>query len=114
MNLTLLQKIGIVLVILGVMTGSTTQLTTLFGPTVTNIIVAASMLFSSILGGVVTFLGGQSGQLAAVQSMPGVEKIVVNSQANTTLATMAVDPANAKIEATPQAQSAVEATAKSA
>lgn len=113
-NLTPIQWLGITLIVLGALTGSTAQLTTLFGATVTPIIVSASTLLMSILGGVVTFIGGQSSQLAAVQAMPGVEKIVVNSMANGTLATMTVDPTNNKIESLPGSQQAVEATAKAA
>jgi len=46
--------------------------------------------------------------------MPGVDKIVVNKEANAMLATMAVAAENPKIEPAPAAQGAVEATAKAA
>lgn len=114
MNLNRGQILSIVVLVLGVLMASTSQLTDLFGPQITKYIVSASSLLTSILAGINTVLQGQGSQLAAVQAMPGVEKIVVNSQANATLATMAVDPLQDKIEATPAAQDAVEATAKAA
>ena len=114
MNLTRSQILALVICTLGVLTASATQLTDLVGPMATKIIISASTLLMSILSGWVAVLSGQSNQLAEVQAMPGVEKITVNSQANSTLATMAVDPANAKIAATPEAQQAVAATARAA
>ncbi len=46
--------------------------------------------------------------------MPGVEKIVVNEKANATLATLAVDQTQPKIETMPDAKLAVAATARAA
>lgn len=66
------------------------------------------------MGIILTFTTGQGSQVANVQAMPGVEKIIVNAKAGPTLATMAVADENPKIEALPSAQSAVEATAKAA
>jgi len=113
-NLTRGQLFSIAIVIVGVLGASTAQLNELFGPAITKDIVSASTLLTSLLAGINALLGGQGAQIAAVQAMPGVEKIVVNEQANATLATMAVAPENAKIEATPAAEAAVTATAKAA
>lgn len=112
MNLNFNQVIAIVLVILGVLVASTAQLTDLFGPIATKTIVSVSSLGMSILSGVLGVMTGQASQLKAVQDMPGVEKITVNSQANATLAALAVDPAQSKIKATPEAAATVQATAK--
>jgi hypothetical protein len=112
MKLTPIQWIGATLVILGALVGSTTQLATLFGDHVTQIIVASSTVLSSILGGLVMFFGGQNSQINAVRSMPGVQSIVVNEKATGMLASLAVARDDNKVEATPQAQKAVEATAK--
>lgn len=114
MNLNQGQVLSIIIGILGVWVASATQLTDLVGPAITKIIIAASTLTMSSLAVVNTILQGQGSQIAAVQSMPGVEKIIVNSQANATLATLAVDPTQAKIEATPQATAAVQRTAAAA
>lgn len=114
MNLNRGQVLSIVIAVLGVLVASTSQLTELFGPTVTKSVVSASTLAMSILAGINMALQGQSSQLAAVQAMPGVEKIVVNQKANATLATMAVDPAQLKIEPTQSAQKTVEAIAAKA
>lgn len=74
--------------------------------------VSASTLLMTILSSVNAILGGQRSQIAAVQQMPGVEKIIVNSQANGTLATLAVDSAQDKIEALPTEKAQIEAIAK--
>lgn len=129
-NLNRGQVLSITIVILGVLVASTSQLTELFGPGVTKYIVSASTLCMSIMAGINTILQSPSSQIAAVkemktpevqemqvaavQAMPGVEKITVNSQASAKLATMAVDPTNAKIQATPAAQAEVFATARAA
>jgi hypothetical protein len=107
------QLLSITIAILGVLVASASQLNDLFGPAAHYIISASTMLMS-IMSGVNVALQSQGSQIAAVQQMPGVEKITVNSQANGTLATMAVDPANNKIEPTPLAQAAVMATARAA
>lgn len=114
MNLNRGQVLSITIAILGVLVASNAQLTDLFGVVATKYVVSGATLSMSILAGVNTVLQSQGSQLAAVQEMPGVDKIVVNSQANATLATMAVDPANTKIEPTAAAQSAVNATARAA
>lgn len=115
MNLNRGQVLSIVILVLGVLVASTSQLTDLFGPRVTKDIVSVSTLLMSILAGINSILQGQGSQIAAVSAMPGVDKIIVNSKANSTLATMAVDPLQAKIgAATPEAQRAVQATAAAA
>lgn len=111
MNLTLSQKYQIALVVLGVLVASTGQLTDLFGPQVTKYVVSASGLLIAIVSGIGTIVTGQGQQIQAVQAMPGVDKIVVNEKANATLATLAVDPAQDKIEAKPSAEVAVQDTA---
>ena len=108
------QVLSMIVVILGVMVASTSQLNDLFGPQVTKHVVSASALLMSILSGVSGILSGQASLVQDVQSMPGVEKITVNAQANTTLASMAVDPTNQKVEASPGASAAVSATARNA
>lgn len=113
-NLTRPQWLGLVIVGLSVIGGGANQLTVLFGATATTYILAATTLLTGFIGGAVTILGGQGSQIAAVQAMPGVEKILVNKEASATLATLAVAPDNNKVEATPAAQVAVEATARAA
>lgn len=114
MNLTPVQLMALILVVLGAITGGTSQLTDIFGPLTTKILVSSASLFTSIISGFVLVLTGQSSMLKSVQSMPGVDKIVVNASANSTLATLAVDPNQDKIEASPQAQQAVAQTARDA
>jgi drug/metabolite transporter (DMT)-like permease len=112
-TLTPAQWFGIILAILGVLSVSTAQLTDLLGPTIAKTIVTSSGLLTSILSSLLVQFTGQGAQIKAVQSMPGVDQIVVNKNANATLATIAVDP-NSKVEAAPEALAAVNATAKAA
>lgn len=114
MNINRGQALSIAVLILGVLMASTAQLTDLFGPAITKYIVSSSSLLTSVLSGINMVLQGQGSQLSAVQAMPGVEKIIVNSQANGTLAAMTVDKAQTKMEAMPGSQGAVEATARAA
>lgn len=114
MNLTRGQYLSIAILALSILGASTSQLTDIFGPSMTKTIVSLSTMLTGFLSGVGVIIGGQSSQLAAVQDMDGVEKIVVNEKANPTLAAMTISPDNSKIEALPSAQSAVEATARTA
>lgn len=93
------QVISIFIVVLGVLMVSTAQLTDLFGPVVAKSIVSVAALVNSILGGTLGVLTGQANIVKDVQAMDGVESIKVNSKANQTLAALAVDPLNDKIEA---------------
>src|ERR1700694_2310580 len=113
MNLNTNQQIAIVLVVLGVLTASTAQLTDLFGPLASKYIVSASGLLVSIFSGILGVITGQGGQLRDVQAMPGVERITVNAAANQTLAAMAVDQSQPKIEIKAGAENTVAATARS-
>lgn len=112
MNLNGKQLIAISIAVLGVLMVSTSQLTDLFGPTVTKSIAAVAALLNSILGATMAVLTSQTGTVKDVLAMPGVDKITVNSQANQTLSQIAVDPTVNKISPTAAAQSSVEATAK--
>lgn len=118
--LTNVQKIALTIAVLGFLAGAGTQLTDIFAPfgsaapLIVKEIVSLSSFVSGILGVGLSFISGQGSQIAAVQAMPGVEKIVVNAKASPTLATMAVDEANPKIEAAPLSASAVQRTAAAA
>jgi len=105
------QVLAIVMVVLGVLTASTAQLTDLFGPGTTKAIVSLAGLVNSILAGILGIFSSQSNTVKDVQAMDGVEKIVVNKQANQTLATLAVDPTNLKIEPAHNDEAAINRTA---
>ena len=111
MNINLKQVLSIVLAVLGVLMVSTTQLTDLFGPTLAKTIVTIAGLVNSLLASIMAVISSQSGLLKDVQAMPGVDKIVVNAQANQTLSQIAVDPLS-KVEATTGAAAAVAKTAQ--
>ena len=105
------QILSLAIVVLGVLMVSTTQLTDIVGPTMTKTIVSLSSILNSILAGTLGVLTSQMNTVKDVQDMPGVDKIVVNKDANSTLANLAVDPSNAKIESNAADQAAVQRTA---
>lgn len=105
------QVLSIVLVILGVVTASTSQMSEIFGPATAKYMISVAGLFMSMLAGIQGVLSSQSSLVRDVQAMPGIEKIVVNKDANSNLATLAVDPAQPKIEVKTGAEGAVNATA---
>lgn len=106
------QVILIFLVVLGVLTASTAQLTDIFGPQNTKVIVSVAGLLNSTLAGILGIITGQGYTVREVQDMAGVEKIVVNKNANETLASLAVNPLNDKIESKPGDAAAISETAK--
>ena len=120
MNLTLIQKIGLAIGVLGFLATAGTQLTDIFAPLgsiaplIVKEIVSLSGFVSGILGVVLAFITGQANAVKAVQAMPGVESIVVNKNASQTLAQLAVDPTQTKIDIAPGATAAVTQTAKGA
>lgn len=114
MNITNKQWLAIVMVVLGVMTASTSQMTEIFGAELAKHLTSGAALLNSILAGVAAIVSSQASLIGDVQGMRGVEKITVNAMANTTLASMAVDPVNQKVEASPGAAAAVSATARNA
>lgn len=97
LNLTRNQILAITLAVLGVLAGSATQLTDLFGANVAKTAVTASSLVQTILASILAALTGQSSQVKDVLAMPGVERVTVNERANSTLAAIAVDPKVDKI-----------------
>lgn len=98
MNLTSSQIIALLISTFSVLGGASAQLTELFGKSMAADITSACALLTAILGGWIAVLTGQGAVVRQVQSMPGVSKIVVNSQANDALAAVAADPANVKVE----------------
>ena len=120
MNLTIIQKIGLAIGVLGFLATAGTQLTDIFAPfgslapTIVKEIVSLSGFVSGILGVVLAFMTGQANAVKAVRAMPGVEGVLVNAQANAALATLAVDPTESKIKIVPSDVAAVQATARAA
>lgn len=111
-NLTPGQWMAVIIGILSATAGASAQLTPVFGAGLSNTIVSVANLIMTVF--VTPFLfviTGQNAQIKAVNAMPGVSQIVINEKANSTLAAIAVDPST-KVEATPEAQKTVEATAK--
>lgn len=114
MSLTRNQILAIVIAVLGVLMASTAQLTDLVGPGATKTIQSTAGILNSVLASVLAVITGQSGIIKDAAAMPGIEKITVNAQASPALATIAVAQDQPKIEPTPQAAHAVQATATAA
>lgn len=110
-NLTLVQWIGIMVGLNSLLMGATPQLTVLLGAAAVPYIIAVATLANGALGVFVTVVGGQSAQVRNVLAMPGIDKVTVNGQAGTALASMAVDPTVNKIAPTPRDMDKVTAIA---
>lgn len=111
-QLTGKQWLSIIVAVLSVLMISTTQLTDLFGQNVAKTLVTVAGLANTIISSVVAALSGQGALINDVRSMPGVERITVNEQANQTLAKIAMDPSADKVAPTPSAANVVQATAE--
>lgn len=111
-NLNVKQIIAITIAILGVIIGSNAQIVTIFGEHASHSIIACAGLINSILSSILAVLTSQGSTVKDVLAMKGVEKIAVNEQANSTLATIAIDPTQPKIEPTYAAFQQVSETAK--
>jgi hypothetical protein len=109
-NLTLVQWIGIMVGLNSLLMGATPQLTVLFGTGAVPYIIALATLGNGALGVFVTVIGGLGNQAANV--MAGGASIAVGPNASPTLAKMAMDPSQEKIDAQPGAAAAVAAIAK--
>lgn len=111
MNITSKQWFQIISgVISGLITGAA-LLNPLFGESLALKIVSVLGIMNIVLSSVGTAFSGQGNLVRDVLAMPGVEKINIGSQANQTLAQIAVDPAVDRISPTRDAQAAVSATA---
>ncbi len=96
-----------------VITGGTAQLTDLVGPIMTKTLVSLCTLVTGFLAGIQIILGGQAQQIKDVAAMPGVDRVAINASANTTVAQVAVDPAQTKVGATtPEVRQVLQDTAK--
>lgn len=98
MNITRAQWFQITSFIFSSIATGTAFLTPIIGSTRLTLIVGGAGFINMLVNGIGAILTGQAQQVLAVQAMPGVSKIVTNDQANTTLAQIASDPANTKIE----------------
>lgn len=101
MNLNRNQILAIIIAILSVTAASTAQLTDIFGPGPTKTIISLAGLLNSALSSILAVVTSQSNVVKDTLAMPGVENIQINRQANQTLASIAVDPAQDKIAPLP-------------
>lgn len=113
MNITSKQWFQIIQGINGGLITGAALLQTLFGQDLTLKIVAVLGIIGIIISSVATTLSGQANLVRDVAAMPGVERVSVNATANSTLASVAVDPEQNKVGAsTPAARTVLLETAK--
>jgi len=113
-NITPIQWFLIFLAFLGALSGSTAQMTDLFGPVVAKDVASGASFLSSLISAILIPLNGQAAQVKNVAAMPGVEPIKVNANATQALAQLAIsnDPSAAKIEPLPSVENQVANIAK--
>lgn len=112
-NLTLNQKLALTGLLLGLLAGGGSTLTELFGTGMAAKIAAAAGFLNSFVNGAILILTGQGNIVKEVAAMPGVTRVSVNSDANPTLAAVALDPAQLKVGATtPDVREALKDTVK--
>jgi outer membrane murein-binding lipoprotein Lpp len=113
-ELTLIQVLGIILVINGALSGSVNEMADLLGAGMAKHIVSVATIGSGVCGGLITMFGGLGTQAQNVRNAGTT--IDVGPRAPASLATMAVsnDPANNGIQPAPGAGAAVAAIAKTA
>lgn len=114
MNITAKQWLAIIGVIVGAIAASQPLWASLFGPQIASAVIGLAGFVGMVANGVITVISGQAATVKDTLAMPGVESISVNAKANQTLAAIAVDPAQVKIDAAPGAADAVQKIAKGA
>jgi hypothetical protein len=96
----------------GLITGAA-LLNPIFGQELSLQIVAGLGIFNIIISSVATAVSGQAQLVKDVRAMPGVEKVLINENANPTLAAVAIDPDEPKVGATtPDVREILKETAK--
>lgn len=113
--MNIIRALGIVIAVLSVWAGASSQLSVLFGQHNSDIIVTICTITVASLGAALGVLSGnptQTQQIAAVRAMPGVESVMINAKATPEVARLAVDPTVDKVEAIPGAAKAIENIAK--
>jgi len=96
-SITRNQALAIGGVVLSAVVTSTAYFTDMFGPDVAKGIVGSAGFLNLVLSGVTVILTGQAQQVRDVSAMPGVDRIVVNSNATPGLASVAVDSSQPKV-----------------
>lgn len=111
MNLTGKQYLCIAMAVLGVLAGSSGQMSEFLGPNAAKGIASGASFFNSILAAILTAVIGQGALVRDVRSMPGVENIEINAKASPVLASLAVDPTENKIVQKAGDEHTIQATA---
>ena len=90
----------IIAAILSGLAGATAQLTDIFGGVIAKDISSVCALLNMIMSAALVPYTSQRSQIQNVASLPGVERIAVNENANPVLAQVATDPNQPKVGAT--------------
>lgn len=87
------QWLGIVVIVIAALLVSKDQLATLFNTDIATKIVAACAILNLIVGGAITVITGPTGMASQLGNLKGVN-VVVNKDADPSLAKLAIDPAS--------------------
>lgn len=101
MNITTKRLLAFALIVLGVMSASTAQLTDLFGPTAAKTIISGASLLSSVLATWVAANTNEANTVTNAQGVQGVQ-VQVDKTASSAVAKLAMDPAMDNVTAKPQ------------
>ena len=112
MNTTQTQWLAIAAVVLNALVGASTLWTSIFGQADAAIVISILGLINTILAGITFVLTGQAAQIKNAAAMPGVERISVGTAANQTLAQVAIDHSQSKVQPTEAAKSVVQDIAR--
>ncbi len=112
LNLNGKQVMAIAGAVLSALVVSTAQLTDLFGPGVAKTVVSAAGMVNLVLQSITAAITGQAQQVKDVLAMPGAEKLIINDNANKTLAALAMDQNVDKIGPARGQEAAIQATAQ--
>lgn len=92
------QKLAVTVAALSALAGGTAQLTDFFSfldpgtrAVVVKSVVSAATFLNTLIGAVLAVVTGQASMVKTVSAMEGVEPIRINSEANSTLARIAMD-----------------------
>jgi hypothetical protein len=112
-NLNVYQVFLIIVSVLSAFSGLTAQLTDLFGASTAHLIVTGASVLTTIITAVMAPMVGNASMVKSVAALPGVTRVMVNTQAAPAVAAVAVDPAQAKVgAANPADQAALASIAK--
>lgn len=106
------QIIAIIVAVLSVLVGATSQLTDLFGPTAAKTVISVAGLTNTILSSILAAYTSNYATVKDASNVTGVEPLQVNRAAPPAIAQLAVDPSASNVSPLAQDEAAVNKAAK--